>query len=156
MFVCSVTLILFLKALLFILFSFSLCFILSLKVFPVRGSVSFIIFFGKLSFCLLCRLSFFHNVLEFDLNGWNVNIIFVFSFSFLLCEMNFVIRFKRKRNEFQKPFGNFFSRNGIRFRKVWNRFWNPFHKFPCFFDEMAFGIRFILFWNGSRIPFHKF
>jgi len=52
------------------------------------------------------RLSSFQNVLEFDLNGWNVNISFVF-FSFLFCETDFVIHFKKKRNGFQNPFGNF-------------------------------------------------
>ena len=43
----------------------------------------------------------------------------------------------------------------IRFRKVWNGSQKSFHKKNMETSETDFEIRFILFWNGSRISFLK-
>jgi len=100
--------------------------LLYLKVFPVSS-----LCLKVLHSLLLSSLQV--SLFEFDLNGWNVNISFAF-FSFLFCETNFVIRFKKKRNEFQ----------------------NPFEKKNMKLYETDFGICFIFFWNGSRIPSLEF
>ena len=85
--------------------------LLSLKVFPVGGWVSFILFSGKLSSYLLCRLASSNLIW---MVGMLISVLHVFSF--LFCETDLVIRFKKKRNGFQNPFDKFyiFFRNEIR------------------------------------------
>jgi len=120
----------------------------------------------------------------------SVNISFVFFFCYVKqisrkSEMNFKIRFKKKRNEFQNSFVFFLFRNRIRdpFQKsmkpiskfisevsiffLWNGFWDPFHivlkgitnsisQILNFFPEMEFVISFKKLWNGFQNSFHKF